>query len=281
MLKRYLLILGILSTLLLWGCSEDKKLAVGGSVEANEAYLEYFGQPPAVQKGTAYARVVFLPFRNDPTKLEAAPVYLVEKENQIQHILDRLTSGKLILPPQSPLYQPLTQLKQVKVSANVNGTITLAIEPPLEDQAILTTLVETVLQFPEIKYVKILVDGKPFESMPEQGFSAVSGLNIQVSPPEALMIAGMWEHGEPTLHEIYVDFNRPVTVNKFQLYNAAGQQIAGEKFISAFKMAVVIQPKNPEQFKAGDILKAEWDITDAIGRINRGVTVMPLAHYEH
>lgn len=285
--KRHLLLLAVLSLLFLWGCSQkESSPEVVGTVEANAAYLELFGSPPEVKRGIAYARVAYLPYEDDSTRIEAVPIYLMEENNHLQKILDRLVSGELIVPPGSSLYQPLARLSAVEVSAPENGTVTLAITPKHalsgdDLKAIRTTLVQTALQDPGIKHVKIFMDGNPLGPMPEQGYSLPSGINVQVAPPEALIIAGMWERGEVDLSEIYIDFNRPVTVTSFRLSDASGGKIEGEYFTSAFSMAVVVHPEQPSRFKPGILLQAEWAVSDALGRTNKGTTRLPLVRYEH
>jgi hypothetical protein len=94
-------------------------------------------------------------------------------------------------------------------------------------------------------------------------------------------MAGMWEKGTDNLDELLVQFDRPVKVNSFTLYDSSDKLIDGEYFTSMFQMAVVVMPGDKSLYKEGDLLRAEWDVTDEKGRANSGTNSMALRRYEH
>ena len=91
----------------------------------------------------------------------------------------------------------------------------------------------------------------------------------------------MWEKGTDNLDELLVEFDRPIKVNSFKLYNSSEVSIEGEYFTSIFQMAVVVLPGDKNLYKEGDVLRAEWDVVDIMGRTNSGSSTMPLRRYEH
>lgn len=275
-----------ITLLFLVGCQQEQQTPAKIKVEANQAYLDSFGEPPLVQKGQAFARVGYLPLRETPARLQALPFYLLDGQNQLQQVLNRLISNEVILPPDSPLYQPFPAGLQIEVSPVKGGNVTLTLRmeklPGDKDlTGMIAALTETAVQFPEIKNVRILINEAPPKQMPPTGFTSQPERIAEVSLPEALMIAGMWERGENLLSEIVIDFNRPVKVNHFALYDASGSKVEGEYFTSAFDMAVIVHPDSTENYQDGSPLKAEWDITDALGRNNKGTSSFSLRRYEH
>jgi hypothetical protein len=46
-------------------------------------------------------------------------------------------------------------------------------------------------------------------------------------------------------------------------------------------MAVVVLPGDKTLYKEGDVLRAEWDVVDIMGRANSGSSTMLLRRYEH
>lgn len=289
MLKQALIALlgGVLFLFSLTSCQQQETTTVDiGSIEANQAYRQYFGEPPKVNKGQGFARVGYLPLRKSPDKLRPIPLYLFTEQDQLEQLLRRLISGEILLPPASSLYQPFPADLQLNVSPLAEGTLTLTLTTQLKSSetdlaAAASALTETSVQFDAVKRVSILFNGKPLAQMPAAGFSHAPQKVAPVEPPNMIMIAGMWEQGAHSLGEILIDFDRPVKVNSFQLFDAAGKKVAGEYFTSAFDMAVVVHPENPQSYQAGTVLRAEWDVTDALGRSNNGVNTLPLRRFEH
>lgn len=278
---------GLLFLFSLTSCQQQETTTSDiGSIEANQAYLQYFGEPPIAKKGRGFARVGYLPLRKSPDRVRPIPFYLFAEQDQLEQLLKRLVGGELILPPDSSLYQPFPADLQLNVSPLEEGTLTLTLTMQLipsetDLAAAALALTETSVQFDAVKRVRILFNGKPIAQMPAEGFSHTPQKVAPVEPPTMIMIAGMWEKGAQSLGEILIDFDRPVKVNSFQLFDASGQKVEGEYFTSAFDMAVVIHPENPQLYQDGTVFRVEWDVTDALGRSNNGVNTSPLQRFEH
>ena len=111
--------------------------------------------------------------------------------------------------------------------------------------------------------------------------SSDSGALLAVGPPAPVLLAGMWEQGTDNLDELLVEFDRPVKVKNFKLYDSSGKSIEGEYFTSIFQMAVVVLPGDKTLYKEGDVLRVEWDVVDFMGRVNSGSSTLPLRRFEH
>ena len=276
----------LVSLLIPVGWRHQGEAHAAGSVEADQAYLDNFGPPPTVDSGRAFARVGYLPLRGNSAQVSALPFFLYDEKNQLQQIIERLSGKDLILPPDSPLYQPVLDGVSISFGAETDSVLTLAVTtertlPSEEQAALFAMLTETAMQFSELRAVRILFNGKAAAGMPPDGFHHVSGRIVPVRPPTVLLIGGMWESGTDYSAELTVSFDRPVKVRHFALFKRSGEKVAGEYFTSAFDMAVVVHPEHPRAYPEGTLLRAEWDIVDAKGRANHGVTELPLQRFDH
>jgi len=282
-IKLTFLALGIL--IFVSGCRQST-VETGGIVEANAAYLKYFGKPPQVSKGFGYARVGFFPRRENPQKVSAVPLYLFTNIDQLPKILGRWTNGEKILPATSRMYNPLSAEDRLEFHPVENETLTLGLVTQRElDQtdlsAIALSLTETALQFSEIRKVRILLNGEPLSFMPAEGFQR-SPQKIAVNEPPALIgISGVWEKDTAELEEILINFDRPVVINTIKLTNASGETLQGDYFRSVFDMAVVVHPLQARAYREKSIIHARWDVTDALGRSSSGDQNFPLEKLVH
>jgi hypothetical protein len=257
-----------------------------GIVTASQAYLDNFGEPPQGKAGEAFARVGYLPVHNAPDKVRAFPFFLFSKDGELRQILNRLTGGDLVFPENSTLYSPFPSDLMVTSASAEKGTQTLSLmtqqswsEDDMASAGL--SLAATVLQFEQTNKVVIMLNGRPLPQMPADGYVRDPGTLIAVEPPSLVLMAGMWEKGTDNLDELLVEFDRPIKVNSFKLYNSSEGSIEGEYFTSIFQMAVVVLPGDKTLYKEGDVLRAEWDVVDIMGRANSGSSTMPLRRYEH
>ena len=269
----------------LFACTQEKPPAVTGIVEANSAYLQHFGKPPAVKAGKAFARVGYLPLRDQHDRLGAVPLYLFDEKDQLPRLLDRLVSGELTLPTDSQLYNPFLPDTKAQVAASSEKALTLSLNVAetgsYDPMPMVNALVETAAQFDDIERVIVLLNGQPVTRMPDAGFTSDRERIADAAPPELIMVAGIWDEGAVTLDEIAVNFDRPITVHSFSLTHADGTKIEGDYFVSAFQMSVVVHPGKPEIFQDGTVLQVQWEVVDALGRVGRGWQVTPLKRIVH
>lgn len=265
---------------------EEIEVTETGYVEATDAYLESFGEPPQGKKGRGYARVAYLPLKNEPGKVSVFPVYLFSEGYHLPKILERLTSTELLLPENTELYKPFPDDLEIVAEPPVNGLqqISLLTQQSwgLSDQtAAATAFAETALQFPDVDRVFILVNGQPLPVMPENGFVHNPQSIAALGPPSLILIAAAWETGNQDPDELMVEFDRPIKVNNFQLFGPEGKKVEGEYYTSIFQMAIIVHPKEPGLFKEGVVMKAEWDVVDTLGRVSQGTKNLALHRYDH
>lgn len=273
---------------LLFGCQENSGQVAPpvGVVEANSSYLKYFGQPPAVRSGHGYARVVYLPLRKSPERLRALPLFLFTDDEPVRRVLTQLVDGSIVLPGEHPQFNPFPKGSTVVVREHSEGVLDVSLSLPGEVSDTLLfqcvrSLVETASQFDQVSRVIVRGDGELLPSMPAGGFSSHPEWVDDVAPPTLVMIAGMWESGAQQPEEILVNFDRPVTVDRCEVFDSDGGRIDGDYFVSTFKMSVVIHPEKAEQFKAGMVLTVDWQVTDALGRSASGQSRMSLQRFDH
>ncbi len=276
---------GLFLSLVLLACQQETPPSTAGIVEANQAYLAAFGDPPEVKAGKAYARVGYLPARDTPATVGAIPLYIHEEQEQLTRILNRLISDDLILPPGSSLFNPFPKDSQVRIVSHDGKVLSLAIDFSLQvsmdTRPMLIALAETALQYDDVAQVKILVNGEPATGMPEGGWVHDDRRIAEVAPPSLVLVAGIWDEGEEEPKEIMVNFDRPVTVNSFSLSHADGRKVAGDYFTSVFQMSVVVHPEEPGDFRDGTPLDVTWDVVDALGRAGSGERNEELKKFVH
>lgn len=273
----------LLCLLVVGGCKRDEAIDPQGTgyVEANHAYQENFGNPPQAESGNAFARVVYLPLRSQPEKLRALPLFLLDQQDQLRRILQRLISGELLAQRDSPLYQPFPQGLAMELADVEGPDVTINLRtgepwPPGDMLAGCRALAETALQFESVQRVIILVDGQPAPQMPASGFEHDQEILVRVLPPTVVMAAGVWEQGTAVPAELLVEFDRPIKIKNFQIYDRDGHAVDGNYFTSTFHMVVVIQPQVPVSFSAGDQVRVVWEVADELGRGNSGTSILPL-----
>lgn len=259
---------------------------MSGVVVATQAYLDNFGEPPQGKAGQAFARVGYLPVLNVPGKVRAFPLFLFNEDDEVRQILNRLTGGELEFPENSRFYNPFPGDLQVMSALSENSTLTMSLmtqQPwPEDDMASAgLSLAATALQFEQTSRVVIMLNDQPLPQMPEGGYVHNPEALLEVAPPALVLITGTWEKATDTLEELLIEFDRPVKVNSFKLYNSSDQPVEGEYFTSIFQMAVVILPEQASLYKEGDLLRAKWAVIDDKGRANSGTDRMALRRYEH
>ena len=287
--RSILTIVGVLLCLqALDGCKRDEAIDPQGRgfVEANHAYEENFGAPPQGKEGNAFARVAYLPLRSTPEKLRALPLFLFNDQDQLHQILERLISGELLMQSDSELYNPFPADLTMSLANSEGPVVTISLATgqawaPGDLLAGSRALAETALQFAACEQVIILLDGNPVPQMPAGGFVHDQTALVRVEPPTLVLLAGVWEEGSDDPHELLVEFDRPIKVKSFKLYDQDGSPVVGEFFTSIFRMAVVVHPEAPGRYREGVVLRVEWDVVDELGRGRSGVSVLPLRRIDH
>lgn len=282
-MRRFLvatLLLFLAAALLASGCTREDKTAI---IKASVDYRTYFGRPPVPGRGSCYARVGYLPTAADPSRLAPVPLFLFTGTDQERLLLQRLLDFQDYFPGASRLYDPLPRGQVLSVERRqettvVALTLTGAPDPPAM-QRLAAAASRTLGQFAGVKRIKLNVSGQAPAQMPEGGFSP-GDFPVTVGPPQLLQINGGWQEPE-TLHEILVQFDRPVSFEKVELLDASGRKVQGEYYHSQFRMALVVHPRDPGAFSEGTPLQVRWSVTDLLGRQGAGEGTFVLLRPAH
>jgi hypothetical protein len=248
-----------------------------GAVAATKAYEKYFGAAPAVDKGTAYAFVIYFPSSKEPGKVVPFPFFTFDEGSLEKVAVERLLGGM-----ETGSYQgefiPFPSGTRLMAISDVQGAVTVTFSKELDktaQAAAASALALTLCQFNGVKGIRIQVEGKesPLSAMVK---SAGDGAVRQPSPPRLLGVTAMKERGARNIEDLNVIFDRPVDVTELKLFSRAGQQFAGDLYHSAFDMAAVLKLKDPAQFKARMPIKVRWKVVDKLGRQAAGDDVWPI-----
>ena len=204
----------------------------------------------------------------------------------MEKVLVKLVSGELLTSDKQLYDNPFPVDIEIHTKPIREGTLTLDLVTSQQwgaesRRAGTVALMETAYQFKGVQSVKVTLNGVPLPWIPDAGYQQQLNLIIDVPPPTLILMAGAWENGHDTPEELLVEFDRPVTVNSFELYHLDGRKVEGEYFKSIFQMAVVVHPKSPELFQEGTSLRAEWNVVDDLGRRNSGIDTMQIKKVVH
>ncbi|MGB9080344.1 MAG: GerMN domain-containing protein [Desulfuromonadaceae bacterium] len=253
-----------------------------GKVTSTAAYEKYFGAAPSVDKGTAYAFVIYFPSKTEPGKVVPFPFFTFDEGSIKKVAVERLLSSMDTGSYQGE-FIPFPGGTRLIAINDDHGTLTVNFSKELDtsDEAgIVHALTLTLRQFKGVKDIKLHVEGKEgrLNDVVKNGDgSAVQ----QPSPPRLLSVTAMRDKGAKDIEEVNAFFDRPVEVKELKLLSRDGQQFAGDLYHSVFDMAAVLKPKDPSQFKERMPIKVRWKVIDKLGRQAEGDSVWLLEVKQH
>ena len=253
-----------------------------GKVTASSAYEKYFGTAPAVDKGTAYAFVIYFPSSKETGKVVPFPFFTFDESSLKKVAVERLLGGMDTGSYQGEFIPFPSGISLIAINDD-QGTVTVNFSKELDKSAEAATahaLALTLRQFKGVKGIRVQVEGKesPLSaSVKNADDSAVR----QPSPPRLLSVTAMRDKGAKGIEEVNAFFDRPVEVKELKLLSSDGQQYDGDLYHSVFDMATVLKPKDPSQFKERMPIKVRWKVIDKLGRQAEGDSVWLLEIKEH
>jgi germination protein M len=270
---------------LIYGVTFHKKeipVEKPGKVSATTDYEKYFGSAPSVDKGIAYAFVIYFPSSKVPGKVVPFPFFTFDEGSIKKVAVERLLStmdtgsyqGEFISFPSG------TRLLAIN---DDNGTVTANFSKELatsSESGFIHALALTLRQFKGVKDIKLQVEGKE-SPLSEVAKKCDETAVQQPSPPRLLTVTAMRDKGAKNIEDVNAFFDRPVDVKELKLLSKDGQQFAGDLYHSVFDMAAVLKPKEPAQFKASMPIKVHWKVVDKLGRQAEGDNVWLLEVKEH
>lgn len=280
-------LVGLAVLLALAGCKEPEPAGPSGSVKANAAFLQHFGEPPIPEQGTCFARVGYFPLAGEPDRVRAVPLFIFREEGQLAHLLAAFSGTDWKFPPQSGLLNPFPPDSTIKVTSQEGDSVTIDLvvagagQDAPELRGMIVSVVETALQYEEISRVFLTVAGAPVASTPGDGFRHDPERIAPAGLPLPLMVGGNWEPGQEDPEEIFINFDRPVTIEEIRLLDGAGKELQGEFFRTGFDMTVVFLPATPRIFREGMAVRVGWQVSDRLNRTAGGETDFILKRFDH
>ncbi len=253
-----------------------------GKVTATSAYEKYFGAAPSVDKGAAFAFVIYFPSSTETGKVVPFPFFTFDegsiKKVAVERLLGGMDSGSY-----HGEFIPFPGGSRLIAINDDKGTVTLNFSKELNisaEAAIAHAFALTLLQFKGVKEIRLQVEGResPLGALVKNiGDSAVR----QPSPPRLLSVTAMRDKGARDIEEVNAFFDRPVEVKELKLISRNGRQLEGDLYHSVFDMAAVLKPKEPGLFKERMQIKVRWKVVDKLGRQSEGDSVWLLEIKEH
>jgi germination protein M len=245
-----------------------------GKVVATPAYEKYFGAAPMVDKGMAYAFVIYFPSRKTPGKVVPFPFFTFDEGSLKKVAVERLLGGMDAGSYQGEFISFPSGSRLIAIN-DEQGTVTVNLSKELEksvDSATIRALTLTLRQFKGVKDIRLQVEGK------ERPLSALEKMDddnavLQPSPPRLLSVTAMQDKGAKNIEDVNAFFDRPVEVKELKLLSKDGQPFAGDLFHSVFDMAAVLKPKDPAQFRERMPITVHWKVVDKLGRQAEGDSV--------
>lgn len=278
------LILLILAVSVLAGCDKheaSESSSKPGQVVATPAYQKYFGAAPSVDKGTAYAFVIYFPSSKDPGKVIPFPFFSFDQQSMQKVAVERLLSGMDVGSYRGE-FTPFPAGSRLIALTDDKGTVTANFSKEFESAAapVATAVALTLRQFIGAKAVRLQVEGKE-TALTTVAKSSDDTAVQQPSPTRLLSVTAMRDKGASEVEEVNAFFDRPVQVKELTLLSEDGKPLQGEIYHSVFDMAAVLKPKDPSEFKAGLPIKVRWKVVDKLGRSAEGDSIWPLEIKEH
>lgn len=278
------LLLLVLAVALLAGCDKNEpseSSSQPGQVVATPAYQKYFGAAPSVDKGTAYAFVIYFPSSKDPGKVVPFPFFTFDQQSMQKVAIERLLSGMDVGSYRGE-FTPFPAGSRLIAITDDKGTVTANFSKEFGSAAapVATAVATTLRQFIGAKALRLQVDGND-SALSSVAKNADDTAVQEPSPPRLLSVTAMRDKGASDVEEVNAFFDRPVEVKELTLHSEDGKPFQGEIYHSVFDMAAVLKPKEPSQFKAGLPIKVRWKLVDKLGRQAEGDSVWPLEIKEH
>lgn len=274
-----------LTGFLIYGITFQKKEIPAekpGTVIATPAYEKSYGSAPTVDKGTAYAFVIYFPSKNDSGKVVPFPFFTFDDASIRKVAIERLL-GSMETGSYTGEFIPFPAGTRLIAINDDNGTVTANFSKELEastEPGFTHALALTLRQFKGVKDIKLQVEGKESRLSSLAKKSDDSAVR-QPSPPRLLSVTAMRDKGARDIEEVNAFFDRPVEVKELKLISRDGQQFAGDLYHSVFDMAAVLKPKDPSQFKERMQIKVRWKVVDKLGREAEGDSVWLLEVKQH
>lgn len=274
-----------LTGFLIYGITFQKKeipVEKPGKVIATPAYEKLFGPAPTVDKGLAYAFVIYFPSAKESGKIVPFPFFTFDEGSQKKVAVERLLSGMDVDSYQGEFLSVASGARLLSLSDD-QGTVTLNFSKELNSahsDEFVRAFKLTVSQFNGVKDIHFQIDGKDMP-LPASTNGSVDSAVQQPGLPRLLSVTAMRDKGDSKVEDVNVFFDRPVDVKELKLLSKDGKQYEGDVYHSVFDMAAVLKPKDPSLFKERMPIRVVWKVVDKLGRTAEGDNIWLLEIKEH
>ncbi|HBA86656.1 MAG TPA: sporulation protein [Geobacter sp.] len=282
------LLVAVIAVAALAACNSSKEPSVKekGAVTATTDFVRHFGPAPSVEKGTAFAFVIYFPSAKEPGRVIPFPFFSFDQASLQKVALLKLIGGLGDMKSyQGEVSQPFPQGVRVLDVVQSKGVVTVnfskelgnAKTGPLSRQDVVNALQLTLKQFKGVSRVAFQVEGKDVAPGKRADESAV----VQLSAPRLLSVTAMKDKGAASVEEVDVFFDRPVQIRELKITGTDGKPYLGDIYQSVFDMAAVVKVKDQGQFQPGKPVNVRWSVTDNLGRNGSGQREVMLELKEH
>lgn len=275
-----------LTGFLIYGITFQKKeipVEKPGTVIATSAYEKSFGPAPTVDKGTAYAFVIYFPSAKTASKIVPFPFFSFDEASLKKISVERILSG-MDAGSYNGEFENVPPGTRIVSLNDDQGTVKVVLSKEFrtdtkdkKSEAFAAAISTTLHQFKGVTNVHVLVEGSDQQISADMDENA----SLDPGPPRLLNVTAMRDKGAKNIEDVNAFFDRPVDVKELKLYSNDGQQYAGDLFHSVFDMAAVLKPKDPSQFKERTPIRVRWKVVDKMGRQAEGDSVWLLEVKQH
>jgi germination protein M len=277
-------LLAILAIIVIAACSkkQESSPAKQTPVSATEAYIKYFGAAPTVDKGAAYAFVIYFPSKKELGKVVPFPFFTFD-EGSIKKVAAERLLGSMDTGSYQGEFIPFPAgIRLISINDD-NGTVTVNFSKELavsSEAGFIPAIALTLRQFKGVKNIKLQVEGKE-SPLSDVAKKSNESFVLQPAPPRLLNVTAMRDKGAKNIEDVNAFFDRPVDVKELKLLTDDGQPFPGDLYHSVFDMAAVLKPKDPAQFKERMPIKVRWKVVDKLGRQAEGDSAWLLEVKQH
>lgn len=267
---------------LIYGVAFNKKVTPvekPGKVTATAAYEKYFGSAPTVDKGSAYAFVIYFPSAKQSGKTVPFPFFTFDEASIKKVAVERLLGGMDAGSYAGEFLSARAGSRIVSID-ETQGTVILTLSKELgspDANQFVNALIQALRQFKGVTAVSIKIEGNEKTLTSKEGDSSI----IQPGLPRLLSVTAMKDKGAKDVEEVNAFFDRPVDVKELKLLAQDGKVFEGDLFHSAFDMSGVLKPKDRSQFRERMPIKVRWKVVDKLGRQADGDNVWFLEVKQH
>lgn len=184
-------------------------------VSATEAYIKYFGAAPTVDKGAAYAFVIYFPSKKDPGKVVPFPFFTFD-EGSIKKVAVERLLGSMDTGSYQGEFNPFPAETRLIAINDDNGTVTVNFSKEMavsSESGFTPAIALTLRQFKGVKNIKLQVEGKE-SPLSDVAKNSNESFVLQPAPPRLLNVTAMREKGAKDIEDVNAFFDRPVDVKE-------------------------------------------------------------------